>query len=314
MHHFYPLQYSVMQDIPYILTLPHVLFMMGTNPSKRVTATPLHTSGTSPSPHVPQKHLIPPPIMSNSIHTITHLQNHIKYMHQAFFCLPEQTLLRAASLGFLNNMPFLTLDLIHRYLTKSPAMAKGRLKLHPSGYQSTRQPRPALPHQPHAHTMTYAANIFCYTALADKQASTFYTNCTGALLHHALDGQCLFFVAYACDPNYIFVVPITSTSTNNIMTAFQSVYNTIETNGYKPALNITDNQAASGIKIFMNSRGGAMKLVEPNNHCVNVAKWAIQTFKNLFISGLCTTDPQFPLQLWKHRPNHLRIQTAQWQK
>jgi hypothetical protein len=39
-------------------------------------------------------------------------------------------------------------------------------------------------------------------------------------------------------------------------------------------------------------------LVEPNNHRVNAAEHAIQTFKDHFVSALATTDSKFPLQLW----------------
>jgi hypothetical protein len=38
--------------------------------------------------------------------------------------------------------------------------------------------------------------------------------------------------------------------------------------------------------------------VELHNHPVNVAKLAIQMFKDVFISMLATTDTAFPLQLW----------------
>ena len=38
--------------------------------------------------------------------------------------------------------------------------------------------------------------------------------------------------------------------------------------------------------------------MEPHQHRVNAAERAIQTFKNHFIAGLCTVDPNFPLQLW----------------
>ena len=77
------------------------------------TNTPTPTSTTAP------RHL------ANSIHTITHILNRVKYMHQAFFCPPIQTLLRAAHLGFLDTCPFLDLDTITKHLSKSPATAKG---------------------------------------------------------------------------------------------------------------------------------------------------------------------------------------------
>ena len=39
-------------------------------------------------------------------------------------------------------------------------------------------------------------------------------------------------------------------------------------------------------------------LVEPNNHRVNAAERAIQTFKDHFVSVLAMTDSDFPLQFW----------------
>ena len=40
------------------------------------------------------------------------------------------------------------------------------------------------------------------------------------------------------------------------------------------------------------------QLVEPNNHRVNAAERAIQTFKSYFLAGLACVDKEFPLQLW----------------
>lgn len=74
---------------------------------------------------------------AHNVHTIPHLQTCVHYMHQAFFCPPVPTLLCATNLGFLTNIPFMSPDLIHKYLAKSPVTAKGHLKIRPSGYQST---------------------------------------------------------------------------------------------------------------------------------------------------------------------------------
>jgi hypothetical protein len=59
-----------------------------------------------------------------------------------------------------------------------------------------------------------------------------------------------------------------------------------------------DNQASWVIKNFLTQKNCDLMLVEPNNHCVNATKQAIQTFKAHFISALATTDSKFPLQLW----------------
>ena len=158
-----------------------------------------------------------PPQELHNVYTIPHLQNRVKFMHQVFFSPPIQTLLRAANLGFLDGFPFLTAELIHKHLPKSPATAKGRLKLVQAGHRSTRMPRHHV-----ANT-----NIFCYAALADKQHGTFYTDCTGKLPTRALDGQQLFFIAYDYDTNYIFAIPIDSTKSEHIMAAFDTVVTTL---------------------------------------------------------------------------------------
>ena len=40
-----------------------------------------------------------------------------------------------------------------------------------------------------------------------------------------------------------------------------------------------------------------IQFVEAHQHRVNKAEWAIQTFKNNFIAGLCTVNKLFPIQL-----------------
>ena len=50
-------------------------------------------------------------------------------------------------------------------------------------------------------------------------------------------------------------------------------------------------------KIILNHKVWAILLVEPYNHRVNPDKRAIQIFKKPFISGLCSVDAGFPLQL-----------------
>ncbi len=55
------------------------------------------------------------------------------------------------------------------------------------------------------------------------------------------------------------------------------------------------------------------ELVPPNNHWRNIAEWAIQTFKNHFISILSSVDDWFPLSLWCHlvKPAKLTVNLLQ---
>jgi hypothetical protein len=141
-------------------------------------------------------------------------------------------------------------------------------------------------------------NIFCYAALADKQTDTLYTDATGSLPARSLDGNQSYLVAYDYDTNYIFAVPVDSQTDEDIINAFENVFGQLKDKGYKTTLNVTDNQAANSIKKYLKRKKCRWQFVEPSNHRVNAAERAIQTFKNHFISGLCLTDTNWPIQLW----------------
>ena len=141
-------------------------------------------------------------------------------------------------------------------------------------------------------------NVFCYAALADKQEGTMYTDMTGALPHMSLKGNLYYLIAYIYDLNAIIAKPMKSTKSDDIVAAFDDIFTELKEKGYKPQLNVSDNQSATQIKQFLTSKDCEWQFVEPHNHRVNAAERAIQTFKNHFISGLCCSDSEFPLQLW----------------
>jgi hypothetical protein len=135
-----------------------------------------------------------------------------------------------------------------------------------------------------------SCDVFCYAALADKHTGTMYTDANGALPAVSLEGNQYYFVAYAYDPNYIFAKPIPNLRDETILDVFDKVFQELRSKGFKPTFNVTDNQAASPIKKYLQKENTTWQFVEPNNHRVNAAERAIQTYKNHFISGLCTTD------------------------
>ena len=258
---------------------------------------------------------------ANTVYTIPHKQNQVKYMHQCFFSPPMQTLLDAIANDQLKGIPFMKQDIIRKYLAPSPATSKGRMKRPRAGIRSTRKTyidqnktwrqrgkennNPAI-HPNAARTApTYIPsdepqvnNVFCFAALADKQRGTMYTDATGALPAMSIDGHQYYFVAYDYDTNYIFAIPIKDVTDDSIMAAFHSVFNELKEKGHKPTFNVTDNQATRPIKEYLKKENCKWQFVEPSNHRANAAERAIQTYKNHFISGLCSTDAEWPIQLW----------------
>ena len=109
-------------------------------------------------------------------------------MHQAFFSAPITTIIDAAQNDQLKDIPFLNdPNMIRKYLPPLSATAKGRTKKPRAGVGSTR-PKPRntkcsllifkteidCKAEEEAYAPNGANNIFCYTALADKQTGTLY--------------------------------------------------------------------------------------------------------------------------------------------
>ena len=103
---------------------------------------------------------------------------------------------------------------------------------------------------------------------------------------------------YHYETNAIFAVPIPGLDSKSILVAYTKIFEYLVSKGYKPKVNIMDNQATRAIKEYLITQNCALQLVEPHNHRVNAAERAIQTFKNRFIRALGTTDNEFPVQLW----------------
>ena len=84
----------------------------------------------------------------------------------------------------------------------------------------------------------------------------------------------------------------------SVIEAFKSIYNYLFERNFKPKLHVMDNEISKDIEQYITDQKTKIQFVEPHQHRVNAAERAIQTYKNHLVSGLCTVDPLFPLQLW----------------
>jgi hypothetical protein len=257
-------------------------------------------------------------------HSVKTRANGVKFAHQSL-CNPKiSTLLKAVRKGFLRGCPNLSETLILKYLNPSPATAKGHMKRPRHGIRSTsRNTSPTTIGPPlllvpppgvftlqnvdhgvgtHHHVIVdddeSIANVFCYGAFADKRSGIVYNDLTGSFPFVSFDGSVCFLVLYHYEANAILATPIAGLDDTSIFTAYKQNFDELTEKGFKPKLNVMDNQATRQIKTFLTQENCELQLVEPHNHRVNAAERAIQTFKDAFISALATTDQDFPLQLW----------------
>ncbi len=139
------------------------------------------------------------------------------------------------------------------------------------------------------------ANVFCFGAFADKISGVVYNDLTRNFPFMSIDGSVCFFVIYHYETNAILVKPIANLDDCIIFEAYKDLFETLDAKGYKPKMNMMDNQATKFIKQFLTKKDCNLQVVEPHNHRVNAVEHAIQTFKDAFIATLATTDREFPL-------------------
>eukprot|EP00804_Cyclotella_cryptica_P030317 CCRYP_011858-RA/>CCRYP_011858-RA protein AED:0.36 eAED:0.36 QI:0/-1/0/1/-1/1/1/0/366 len=114
----------------------------------------------------------------------------------------------------------------------------------------------------------------------------------------SLENNHYIFVAYDYTTNVIIVQAITDRESATIVKVFDNIFTYLTSKGFMPQFNVLDNEASHAITEYLRRQDIKWQFVPPNEHRINAAERAIQTFKNHFISGLCSTDRDFPSQLW----------------
>jgi hypothetical protein len=92
--------------------------------------------------------------------------------------------------------------------------------------------------------------------------------------------------------------PVKNRTDREMVPAFKHLHAYLCDRGLRPKLQKLDNEASAALQHAMREEAIDYQLVPPHVHRRNAAKRAIRTFKNHFIAGLCSVDPNFPLQLW----------------
>ena len=229
----------------------------------------------------------------------------ITYLHQCLFSPPKRTLLKAIHNNQLVTWPGLTTKAVSKYLDDdSPATDKGHMKRLRQGIRSTKVKDPNITYITELAALSADMNppktteefnhLFCYTGQVNNKDGTIYVDLTGNFPIRSLAGHTSIFVVYDWTTNAILVRAMKGASDNEMIKAFKDVITYLTNRGYKPKINILDNVASKTIKTYLQKEKIQLQLVEPHNHRVNAAERAMQTFKNHLISGLCTTDKDFP--------------------
>ena len=226
----------------------------------------------------------------------------IKFIHQCLYSPTVDTLCKAIDNNQLIGFPNLTSKLVQKYLPDSTATAKGHMNRTKRGLRSTTKSQTSkaeeIEKDYHPNPNEDAeVEIFVGANIGEKNDGVIYTDHTGNMPMQSYHGKKCHFVAYEYQSNAILVRALRDQSENSLQEAFEDVYSYIASKGFKPKFNIMYNQCSRRIQKYITSQGTNIQLVNPDDYRVNAAERAIQTWKNHYVAGLSTTDPNCPLQL-----------------
>jgi hypothetical protein len=213
------------------------------------------------------------------------------------------TLCKAIDNGQLIGFPNITARMVRKYLPESTATAKGHLNRTRKGLRSTtkgiikRESDVKIDFTPNKEEVN-EVQLFIGATIGNQNTGTVYTDQTGNFPVRSFHGNRCQFVAYDYQSNAILVRPLKDQTNKSLLAAFEDVYEYLTNRGFKPQLNVMDNQCSKTIQKFIESSNAKIQLVNPDDHRVNAAERAIQKWKNHWLAGMGTLDPNCPIQLW----------------
>jgi hypothetical protein len=229
---------------------------------------------------------IPDPI-ANNVYELSNTGALVHYLHKALFSPTKSAMLQAVKDGHLITWPGLTEDAINKHLKLTPATAMGHMNHRRQNIRSTskapieKQPKPAADSGTKTHLV--------YAVVVDQ--GQLFTDLTGKFPVQSSKGNSYVMVYYIYDCNYIKVVPMKSRYASEWVKAYDSIHQELTVKGFKPKLQILDNEASTTLKNFFTANDIAYQLVPPHCHLCNAAERAIRNFKEHFVAGLSYVDP-----------------------
>ena len=242
--------------------------------------------------HIPSTP-IPSSLQANGIiKRDTPISDLCQFLHSSLFSPTISTLESAIKNGFLDSFPGLTLKTIRKYLPPCQATAKGHMAQEKKGVMSTK-PNETKPLDPIGER---TGNFMC-NLISVPQGKT-YSDQTGMFPCVSSRGFKYIFVMYDYDSNSILTEPIKNRNENELIRAFNKLHDYLTKHGCKPKFHKLDNECSIALQTALASKKVSFQLAPPYIHRQNAAERAIRTFKEHFLAGLASLDPNFPMHLW----------------
>ena len=253
-------------------------------------------------------HAIPPPPVhpiASTHNVITHRNeaDRVRWYHAAFACPTIPTFKTAISKGLI-NIPGLTTKMLERNEPNPPAMHEGHLKRSRAGIRSTRSKPTTTISSTTDDDALFASDPQAVAGLTMSivtpaeltQPMRIHADATGRFPIPSTNGTLYYLVTYDEASNYIHAEPMTDRTNSSYEKAFRATLSIFERRGSLPPILRVDNELSGTlVDVVQKKFNLTVERAPPHNHRTLRAERAIQTWKNHFISTLCTVPATFPL-------------------
>ena len=234
------------------------------------------------------------------------------YLHACCYSSSISTFMKAIKNGNFITWPGLDSKLIENHLQTPVATAKGHLDQERRNLQSTKNDQTPViepiekSDSPDEFTDFFPKsdmpNVRTHDVLAVitpfKETRQAYSDQTGKFPYKSSRGNEYLLIVYDYDSNAILAEPLKSKAAASIRDGWKNIHEKLARRGVAPNLYLLDNEISHEFKKALNKYNIDYQRVPPHIHRRNAAERAIRTFKNHFLAGLATCDPQFPIYEW----------------
>jgi len=220
------------------------------------------------------------------------IEQRVAYYHACLGSPTLSTWCTAIDSGHLTSFPSLTSSQVRKHFPHSVATYMGHLDQARQNQFSTKE------HPLYSRDLYLGIVDNIESPTIPHRPGTIYADPTGKFITQSSQGNKYILVIFDTDSNYIFAEPLPSRTAHQILRAYDRVHTLLVSRGIKPSMHIMDNEISDLLKSYITQHGSQYQITAPNQHRANAAERAIRTFKNHFISTLCSCDPSFPMHLW----------------
>jgi hypothetical protein len=231
----------------------------------------------------------------HNVYKLPSIEPTIRYLHVAAGFPVEKTWLKAIRRGNYNSWPLINITNVARYFPKSEETQKGHMRGQRQGIRSTKKkPLDVFPDTPPIPPHESKRDIFICIYELKK---TMYSNRTGRFSQVSSLGNKYIMVIHNVDSNSSWVEALKDNTGGKLILARARALEQMRKAGIIPTHQVMDNQASAAYKKAIGDSDMTYELVPPDNHQQNMAKKAIQTFKDHFVGVLSGCAPSFPMHL-----------------